>query len=172
MEILAPGKVMRLGDIRPGGVFGTFDRGRYIRFLRTATESQTQVTVVSLGPFCDEDYAAHAQGPTAYFWETDIEVILEENTAIAPIVETATDPTTAHMTLGTVALSKSGQICLFCRSARGQSALVDLSTGEIIRSNRAVVFYKHYTLMAPDERRNMRPVFESSKQVSNISTAA
>ena len=172
MEIFAPGRVMRLGDVSPGGVIGTFDRGQYVRFLRTASETQTHVTVISLGPFCDGDYSGHMQGPTCYFWEIDSEVVFEEKTAIAPKLDTAMDPTARQLPLGCIVLSKSGEICLLCRTPRSGRALIDLSNGELIKNDRAAVFYEHYALVAPNELQKMRSIFDSSKQISNISTAA
>jgi hypothetical protein len=161
MEMFAPGKVMRLSDVPVGGVIGAFDRGQYVRFLRTASETQTHVTIVSLGPFCDEDYP-HTQGPTSYFWEADDEFVFEEKTAIAPKLDTATDPAAERITLGAIVLSKSGQICLLSRTPNTGRALIDLSSGELIKNDRATVFYKHYVLVAPDEVGERKIVFDSS----------
>lgn len=149
---------------------GFFDRGQYVRFLRTASETQDHVTIVSLGPFYDTDY--DSQGPTSYFWDANEEVIFEEGTAIIPKLETAADPTGDRVTLGSVVLSKENKICLLCRSARGMRALVDLSSGELVKNEKAMIFYRSYVLILADAFHGMRVAFDSSKHDSGIFAAA
>jgi hypothetical protein len=172
MEILMPGKIMLLEDVPAGGVVGFFDEGQYVRFLRTASENKTHVTAVSLGPFYDRNYDAHVQGPTSYFLEADTQVVFEEKTVIAPKLDTALDPAARYLEIGSIVWLKSGQLCLLCRSSRGQRALIDLSNGEVVRSENAVVLYKDYVLLLPNESEKMRVTFDSSKKSSNIATAA
>jgi len=174
MEVLVPGKVLRLGDVPPGGVIGFFDGGRYVRFLRTSTENaeKDHVAIVSLGPFADVEYQAHVQGPTVYFWDADDKVVYEEKTAIAPKLDTMVDPSAQYMKLGAIVMSKTGQVCLLCRTPRAGRALVDLSSGETIRDNSAVVVYEQYVLVTPCEESKTRVIFDSTEQVTVVSTAA
>ena len=174
-EVLAPGRAMRLGDVPAGGVIGTFDRGQYVRFLRTSsvTTAQDHVAVVGLGPFPDDDQPARVQGPTTYLWPTDVDVIYEEQTSIVPKHDSVIDPTTArHVPLGAIIFSQTGQICIQTRTPRAGRALIDLSNGELVRDEHATAPYEYYVLVAPDEVQKKRVIFDSSKQASAISTAA
>jgi hypothetical protein len=174
MEVLVPGKVLRLGDVPPGGVIGFFDGGQYVRFLRTAAENaeQDHVAIVSLGPFVDSDFAAHVKGPTVYFWDADDKVVYEEKTLMMPKLDTAVEPGTQHIKLGSIVMSKTGETCLQCRTPRGGRALVALSSGETIRDNSAVVVYEQYMLVTRDEEPKVRPIFDSSTELTIVSTAA
>ncbi|HWC63661.1 MAG TPA: hypothetical protein VG501_08565, partial [Rhizomicrobium sp.] len=147
MEVTVPGKVMLLGDVPAGGVVGFFDQGHYVRYLRTASANSTHVAVVSLGPFCDPDFSPNVQGPTSYFWEADNAVVFEENTAIAPKLDSVRDPANhGHVSLGTIAMCKNGQICIFSRNMRGDRAWIDLTNGELVKNPKALVLYEQYVL--------------------------
>ena len=175
MKISAPGKVMRLIDVPAGGLVGFFEDGRYVRCLRTAsvTTAQDHVAIVGVGPFLDDRQPDRVQGPTSYMWQADVEVIYEDQTSLVPIHDSAVDPSKLrHMELGTIVLTKSGQVGIYSRTPRAGRALIDLSNGELIRDENAVALYKHYLLVAPDEMQKLRAIFDSSKQVSAIPTAA
>jgi hypothetical protein len=177
MEIFAPGKAKLLIDVPAGGVFGIFDGGKYVRFLRTAsvTTERDHVAVISLGPLCDDEQPGRVPGPTSYLWQADTDVIFEEHTSIAPKRETAFDPAAGgHISLGAIALTKTGQICIYCRSTpRAGRAWVDLSNGELVRNEDMAALYEHYVLLAPHPvQKELEILFDSSTQPSAVSAVA
>jgi hypothetical protein len=113
------------------------------------------------------------KGPTAYFWDATEQVLFEEQTVIAPKLETIFDPNGAkYMALGTIVMTSAGETCLLCRSGPGARALIDLKSGTLVKDERSVVAYEHYVLTALDPMQERCVIFDSAAQSAIMANAA